>query len=163
MQDHRFDFGVDGTPEEVWDVYWRGMRAGVTTDAVTITILHQGDEAGNGLVRHCLFPVPKYLLSRGRAQSWEWITESERPISWRYDAIGKPLWSKASGWTRFEDLGDGRTRVHFRETYAAFNPVMRALLERRVHDFISKDNDTLIEAALNRSLKRSRERDKDSH
>ncbi len=162
MQDHRFDFIVDGTPGEVWDVYWKGMRAGVTTDTVTITILHQGDEAGNGLVRHCRFPVPKYLLSRGRAQSWEWITESERPISWRYDAIGKPLWSKASGWTSFEDLGDGRTRVHFRETYAAFNPVMRALLERRVHDFISKDNDTLIEAALVRSLERSRQRDKGS-
>ena len=97
MQDHRFDFVVDGTPEEVWDVYWKGMRAGITTDTVTITILHQGDEAGNGLVRHCRFPVPKYLLSRGRAQSWEWITESERPVSWRYDAIGKPLWSTGIG------------------------------------------------------------------
>lgn len=159
MQDHRFDFIVDGTPGEVWDVYWKGMRAGITSDTVTITILHQGDEAGNGLVRHCRFPVPKYLLSRGRAQSWEWITESERPVSWRYDAIGKPLWSTATGWTRLEDLGEGRTRVHFRETYTAFNPVMRVLLERRVHDFISKDNDTLIEAALNRSLERARQRE----
>ena len=107
MQDHRFDFVVEATPEEVWDVYWEGIRAGVTTDAFTITILHQGDEQGNGLVRHCQFPVPRYLLSKGRAQSWEWITESERPVSWRYDAIGKPLWSRASGWTRLEDLGDG--------------------------------------------------------
>ena len=37
--------------------------------------------------------------------------------SWRYDAIGKPLWSRAEGHTRLEDLGDGRTRVHFQEKY----------------------------------------------
>src|SRR5271166_6088825 len=112
------------------------MRKGVVTETVTIDIFHPGDEDGNGLVRHCSFPVPRYLLSRGRAQSWEWITEAERPLTWRYDAIGKPRWSRASGWTRLEGLGEGRTRVHFRETYEAFNPVMRALLERRVHHFI---------------------------
>ena len=158
MQDHQFDFVVEATPEEVWDVYWKGMRSGVDTDAVTITILHQGDEQGNGLVRHCRFPVPKYLLSKGRAQSWEWITEARRPVSWRYDAIGKPLWSKASGWTRLEDLGGGRTKVYFRETYEVFNPVMRALLERRVHDFISEGNDQLIEASLVRSLQKLHQR-----
>ncbi|HEX4244314.1 MAG TPA: hypothetical protein VHY77_02015, partial [Acidimicrobiales bacterium] len=115
------------------------------------------DEEGNGLVRHCYFPVPKYLLSGGKAQSWEWITEATRPVSWRYDAIGKPLWSKASGWTRLEDLGGGKTRVYFRETYDVFNPLMRVLLEKRVHDFISKDNDRLIEASLHASLRKLHE------
>ena len=71
------------------------------------------------------------LLSGGKAKSWEWVTEVKPPESWRYDAIGKPLWSCATGWTRFEDLGDGRTRVHFRETYHVFNPILRFLLERR--------------------------------
>lgn len=33
-----------------------------------------------------------------------------------------------------EDLGGGRTRIHFVETYQAFNPVLGALLERRVHE-----------------------------
>lgn len=155
MQDYRFDFVVDGTPEEVWDVMWQQTRAGIQTDTVKIEILHPGDEEGNGLVRHCHFPVPKYLLSGGRAQSWEWITEARRPVSWRYDAIGKPLWSKASGWTRLEDLGDGKTRVYFRETYEVFNPLIRALFEKRVHDFISEDNDNLIEAGLVRSLRRA--------
>jgi hypothetical protein len=74
-------------------------------------------------------------------------------VSWRYDAIGKPLWSKASGWTRLENLGDGKTRVYFRETYEVFNPLMRALFEKRVHNFISEGNDELIEASLVRSLK----------
>ncbi len=152
MQDHRFDFVVDATPEEVWDVIWARTRAGLRTDTVQIEIFHQGDDEGNGLVRHCHFPVPRYLLSGGVGRSWEWITEATRPTSWRYDAIGKPLWSKASGWTRLEDLGGGQTRVYFRETYEAFNPVMRALLEKRVHHFISKDNDRLVEASLKASL-----------
>jgi hypothetical protein len=159
MQDHRFDFEVEGTPEQVWDVIWKRTRAGVDTDLYKIEIYHQGDEDGNGLVRHCVFPVPKYLLSKGRAQSWEWITEAKRPVSWRYDAIGKPLWSRASGWTSLEDLGGGRTRVHFRETYEVFNPLMRTLLERRVHSFISKDNDKLIEASIVRSLRKLRDQE----
>ena len=161
MQEHTFDFVVDGTPEEVWDVIWKRTRAGFTSDTVTIEIYHQGDEEGNGLVRHCRFPVPRYLLSGGRAQSWEWITESRRPVSWRYDAIGKPLWSRASGGTRLEDLGGGRTRVHFRETYEVFNPVMRVLFERRVHDFISEGNDKLIEASIVRALAALHERERD--
>ena len=41
--------------------------------------------------------------------------------------------SEAEGWTRLEDIGDGRTRVHFSETYHAFNPLLRILLEKRVH------------------------------
>ena len=156
MQEHRFDFVVEGTPEEVWDALWKYTRMDIETDTVKIEILHPGDDAGNGLVRHCHFPVPKYLLSAGRAQSWEWITEARRPVSWRYDAVGKPLWSKASGLTRLEDLGDGRTRVYFRETYEVFNPLMRVLFEKRVHRFISKDNDRLIEASLVRTLKKLR-------
>jgi hypothetical protein len=29
---------------------------------VTIDILHPGDAVGEGLVRHCTFRVPRYLL-----------------------------------------------------------------------------------------------------
>jgi hypothetical protein len=156
MQDHRFDFVADGTPEEIWDLIWTRQRAGLETDKVKIEVYHPGDADGNGLVRHCYFPVPRYLLSNGRAQSWEWITEAKRPHSWRYEAVGKPLWSNASGWTRLEDLGNGKTRVHFRETYHVFNPIMRALLEARVHRFISGDNDKLIEASIAKGLRRLR-------
>ena len=45
-------------------------------------------------------------------------------------------------------MGDGTTRVHFTETYHAFNPLLRALFEKRVHAFISKDNDHLIKESL---------------
>ena len=156
MQDHRFEFVVIGTPEEVWDVMASQSRTNVDRGPVQIEILHQGDAEGNGLVRHCHFPVPKYLLTGGKAESWEWITESKRPISWRYDTVSKPLWSKSTGWTRLEDAGEGRTKVSFRETYEAFNPLSRLLLEKPVHTFISKDNDRLIEAALVHALAEAR-------
>lgn len=155
MQEHRHSVDVDGTPEEVWRLFWyRGPRP--QQGPVRIEILHPGDETGEGLVRHCTFRVPRYLLSGGVGQSWELLTEVVPPVSWRYDAVGKPLWSKAEGFTRLEDLGDGRTRIHFAETYHAFNPVLRRLLERRVHRFISRDNDALIASAVNGGLARMR-------
>lgn len=160
MQHHEFSVEVGGTPEEVWSLFWyRGPRpAGPGPTGVRIEILHPGDAVGEGLVRHCTFPVPRYLLSGGVGRSWELLTQVSPPVSWKYDAVGKPLWSKAEGWTRLEDLGGGRTRVHFSETYHAFNPVLRALLEKRVHRFISRGNDTLIAAALEEGLRRIRHR-----
>ncbi|MHB8681822.1 MAG: SRPBCC family protein [Acidimicrobiales bacterium] len=158
MQEHSYSVVVDGTPEEVWSLFWyRGPRP-KGDGPVSIEILHPGDEIGEGLVRHCTFRVPRYLLTGGRGVSWEWLTEVKPCESWKYDAVGKPLWSRAEGRTRLEDLGDGRTRIHFTETYEAFNPVLRVLLERRVHRFISKDNDKLITDAVNDGLGRMRAR-----
>jgi hypothetical protein len=155
MQEHHFFVDIDATPDELWELFWL-RRALSQSGDVTIEILHPGDDIGEGLVRHCTFRVPRYLLSGGRGQSWEWLTEVTPKVSWKYDAIGKPLWSKAEGRTRLEDLGDGRTRVHFSETYYAFNPILRFLLEKRVHDFISKDNDRLIQESLTNGVKMMR-------
>ena len=47
-----------------------------------------------------------------------------------------------------EDLGGDRTRVRFRETFEVFNPVLRVLLERRLHRFISKNNDRLMREGI---------------
>ena len=147
MHEHDYSVVVEGTPEEVWRLFWyRGRRP--VTDGVGIEILHPGDEVGEGLVRHCTFKVPKYLLTGGVGHSWEWLTEVKPKESWKYNAVGRPLWSEAEGFTRLEDLGNGTTRVHFTETYRAFNPLLRALLEKRVHAFISKDNDHLIKESL---------------
>lgn len=152
---HDYSVVVDGTPEEVWRLFWyRGPRP--ASDGVSIEILHPGDEIGEGLIRHCTFRVPKYLMSGGVGVSWEWLTEVKPCESWKYDAVGKPLWSRAEGRTRLEALPDGRTRIHFSESYHAFNPVVRVLLEKRVHRFISKDNDTLIAKAVNAGLERTR-------
>lgn len=159
MQRHEYSVVVDAPPDEVWEVFWyRGPDRPQPRDGTTrIDILHPGDETGNGLVRHCTFPVPRWLLSGGVGHSWEWLTEVTPYESWRYDAVGKPLWSRATGWTRLENLRDGRTRVHFTEEYEAFNPVMRALFEKRVHAAISRDNDAIL-AALEGGIRWHRRR-----
>ena len=160
MQDHRYSFEIDAAPEELWRLFWGRKKGDITEHGdVRIEILHAGDASGEGLIRHCHFRVPRYLFSGGKAMSWEWLTEVNPYESWRYDAVGKPLWSKASGWTRFERLGGGRTRVHFRETYHVFNPIMRFLLERIVHRAISKDNDRMIKQSIERGLELMRAAD----
>lgn len=157
MHHHEYAVEVDGTPEEVWSLFWyRGPRP-PSQGPVHIEILHPGDEVGEGLVRHCTFRVPRYLMTGGVGHSWEWLTQVKPYESWKYDAVGKPLWSKAEGWTRLEALDGGRTRIHFSETYHAFNPLLRALLEARVHRFISKDNDSLIAGAMAEGLRRLRQ------
>src|ERR1700704_1810120 len=110
VQEHSYSIDVNAPPQEVWQVFWYRGNDRPKNKIGTIDILHPGDEVGNGLVRHCTFPVPRFLLSGGVGQSWEWLTEVKLHESWRYDAIGKPLWSRAEGFTRLEDLGDGRAR-----------------------------------------------------
>ena len=156
VQDHSYSVEVAGTPEEVWGLFWSHRSGTRTHGEVSIEILHPGNVAGEGLIRHCTFPVPRWLLSGGQGVSWEWLTEVTPQVSWRYDAVGKPLWSKATGWTRLEDLGGGRTRIHFRETYHAFNPLLRLLFERRVHQAISKSNDDTLREAIEAGLRAMR-------
>ena len=86
----------------------------------------------------------------------ECVTEVRTNEFSRYEAVGKPLWSEASGWHRIEALGEGRSRVEFGETYHAFNPVLRVLFERYVHRFISKDNDRLVQSAVEQGVARIR-------
>jgi hypothetical protein len=159
VQEHRFSFVADGSPSEVWEIFLSQHRQGVETEKVRIEILNQGDDASNGMIRHCTFPVPRYLLSGGVAHSWEWITGAVAPISWHFDAISKPLWSRSAGQTTLEPLEDGRTRVTFVETYEAFNPLARLLLENRVHRFISKDNNDHFERSVANALARAHEQE----
>jgi hypothetical protein len=159
MQRHELSFVVDATPEEVWRALHPpapprppGEHRVFEYGGVRIEIVNEGDEKGEGLVRRCTYRVPRFLLTGGVGRSWECVTEVRPNEYSRYEAVGKPLWSEATGWHRLEDLGDGRTRVHFGETYHAFNPVARLLLERHVHRFISKDNDRLVREAVERGV-----------
>jgi hypothetical protein len=111
-------------------------------------ILNEGDEAGRGLVRTCVFGVPRYLLSGGTARSWEVVTEAKINKLSRYVAISKPLWSRAEGYHQLDEQPDGTTLLTFHETYHAYNPVLRALVEGRVHARISADNTVIYEHAL---------------
>ena len=158
VQEHHYEIELDATPEEVWEVFWYRGPDKPKPALVTIDILHPGDATGEGLVRHCTFPVPKLLGSGGVGKSWEWVTQVKPYESWKYDAIGKPLWSRAEGHIFLDDLGDGRTRVRFIESYETFNPWMRRIgLERWVHEKISSDNDTFF-TAINAGLQFHRDR-----
>ncbi len=65
MQRHEFSVVLGAPPAEVWEVFWyRGPDRPQPRDGRTrIEILHPGDEVGNGLVRHCTFPVPRWLAA----------------------------------------------------------------------------------------------------
>lgn len=165
MQQHQFSFELEATREEVWAALHprphpttTGERRVLEYGSVRIEIVNEGDDKGEGLVRTCRFRVPKILLSGGVGRSWECVTEVSPPAFSRYESVGKPLWSEATGWHRVEDLGDGRTRVEFGETYHAFNPLARLLLERYVHRFISRDNDRLVRGAVEQGVARARQR-----
>jgi hypothetical protein len=125
-----------------------GTRRVIEYDGGRIEIIREGDEHGEGLVRTCEFQVPKWLGTGGKARSWEVVTEVRPDEYSRYEAVGKPLWSRAEGWHELTDRPDGRTGLTFVETYEAFNPVTRALFEARVHAFISQRNDAMYERIL---------------
>jgi hypothetical protein len=154
MQSYTVRFHVDAPPRKVWRVLHPPAPPNSPKPRVlewptgSMEILNEGDEAGEGLVRTCVFPVPKYLLSGGKGRSWETVTEARLNKLSRYVAIGKPLWSRAEGYHELEEQPDGTTVLTFHETYHAFNPVLRFLLERRVHAKISRDNFEVYEHAL---------------
>ena len=157
MQRHEVSFVIDAPPARVWRLFHPKVPSGAPVPRTlehpggTITILNEGDEHGQGLVRTCTFPVPRYLLSGGTARSWELVAEVRPNEYARYQALGKPPWSTAEGWHSLEPLDDGtRTKLTFVETFHIPNPLLRMLFERRVHRFISAQNSRTYETVLRR-------------
>jgi hypothetical protein len=147
-------FAVEAPPRKIWQVLHPPAAPNTAEPRVleypggSMEILTEGDEAGQGLVRTCVFGVPRYLMSGGKARSWEVVTEAELNKLSRYVAISKPLWSRAEGYHQLDEQPDGTTLLTFHETYHAYNPVLRALLEAPVHAKISADNLAIYEHAL---------------
>ena len=159
MEEHESSFVVAASPTEVWSLWFGSIPPERTADPyviemdnVRIEILHPGDAVHDGLVRHCRYPVPQYLLSGGVAESWELVTDVVLNESYRYRAITKPPFAVAEGRQWLEDLGDGRTRVHFYERYEITNALLRPLLESPVHRMISTNNDQVIERGIRMGL-----------
>jgi hypothetical protein len=154
MQRHEVTYIVDAPVEKVWGVFHAPPPPGSTNPRRLeypggfVEILIEADEDGKGLVRECGFQVPKYLLSGGMARSWEVVYEGRKHEYARYRAVGKPLWSRAEGWHELSTTADGKTRLTFVETYHVVNPLMRVLLEKRVHQFISRNNSALYKKIL---------------
>ncbi|AFJ35514.1 SRPBCC family protein [Mycobacterium intracellulare] len=157
MQSYTVRFHIDAPPRKVWRALHPPAPPNAPRPRVlewptgSMEILNEGNEAGEGLVRTCVFEVPKYLLTGGRARSWETVTEAELDKLSRYVAVGAPLWSRAEGYHQLEEQPDGTTVLTFHETYRAYNPVLRFLLERPVYAKISRDNLETYEHALARA------------
>lgn len=154
MQSYTVRFHVDASPNKVWRVLHPPAPPNSARPRVlrwptgSMEILHEGDEAGEGLVRTCIFEVPKYLLSGGKGRSFETVTEAKINKLSRYVAVGAPLWSRAEGYHQLDEQPDGTTVLTFHETYHAYHPVLRCFLERPVHAAISRDNLKTYEHAL---------------
>jgi hypothetical protein len=146
MQRHEVVYDVGAPPHRVWRLFHPKVQPDdvvprtITHPGGSITILKEGDEDGEGLVRTATFPVPRWLLSGGRARSFEVVVEARKNEYARYHA---------EGWHTLEPIDDGNgTRLTFVETYHAHNPLLRALFERRVHRHISRDNSKIYETIL---------------
>jgi hypothetical protein len=156
VQRHEVRFAIDAPRHQVWRAFHPRMPAADGSRRVIeypggrIEIIREGDEHGEGLVRTCEFRVPKWLGTGGKARSWEVVTEVRPDEYASYEAVGKPLWSRAEGWHELTDLPDGRTQLAFFEIYEAFNPVARALFEARVHRFVSSRNEKTYVGLLQR-------------
>lgn len=155
MQSYTVTFHVKAPARQVWLTLHPPAPSNaprprlIEYPAGRMEILNEGDEAGEGLVRTCEFDVPRYLLSRGKARSWETVTEAKFGKLSRYVAISKPLWSRAEGYHELDEQSDGTTLLTFHETYHAYNRLLRLLFERRVHAKISSDNLSTYEHVLN--------------
>jgi hypothetical protein len=150
MQRFETVFDVDAPPKKVWGLLHMPPPADAPSPRKVeypgghMEIWSEGDSKGEGLVRTCVFRVPRYLLSGGSARSWEVVWRVVPLERAHYRGVGKPLWSRGEGWHQLESLDDGtRTRLTFVETYHVMSPILRPLLEKRVHKFISRDNHKL--------------------
>ena len=69
VQRHEYSIELNAPPDDVWEVFW--YRAPDRPQPQGREDPHRDPPSrrrrdGNGLVRHCYFPVPKWLLSRRR-------------------------------------------------------------------------------------------------
>lgn len=162
MIEHNSSWIVAASREDVWAALHpsRPLDRASTTVAnprrlthsgVRIEIVAEGDANGQGLVRRCWYPVPWYV--GGSARSWEIVSEVRVPEYQRYDVLFcTPPDATAMGSYRLDDIGDGQTRVSFHEEFHMERRLLAPLLERRVHRFISKDNDTFLKTLIERGL-----------
>lgn len=158
VQDSTFVF--EAPIAQVWAVLHPPRTSGSRTNPddprvvkhgrIRIEYLSEGDEHGDGLVRHCFFPVPWWMGRRG--ESWELISKVEPPEFARYDSVARPPWLRCRGWHQLTDLGDGRTRVHFHEEYEVRNRFLARFLERPLQRFNTRVNEGGLEGIVRAGL-----------
>ena len=117
---------------------------------IRIEYLSEGDANGDGLVRHCRFPVPWWMGRRG--ESWELLSQVRPPEFARYDSVARSPWLRCTGWHQLTDLGDGRTGVHFHEEYEVRNRFLARFLEGPLQRFNTRVNEGGLVAIVRAGL-----------
>jgi hypothetical protein len=154
MQSYTVGLHVDAPPRKVWRVLHPPAPPNAPRPRVlkwptgSMEILNEGDEAGEGLVRTCILEVPKFLMSGGKGalvgDGHRGQGQQNLPVcSGRQAAV-----VHAEGYHDLEEQADGTTVLTCHETYHAYNPILRFLLERRVPAKIFRDNVDTYENAL---------------
>lgn len=83
MQSYTVRFHIDAPRRKVWRVLHPPAPANGPAAAGSHVAdwehgnPQRGQRSGEGLVRTCVFEVPTYLLTRGRARSWKTVTEAQ--------------------------------------------------------------------------------------
>src|ERR1700737_5362685 len=102
MQSYTVRFHIDAPPRKVWRVLHPKVPPNSPRPRVlewptgSMEILNEGDEAGEGLVRTCVFPVPKYLLSGGKGRSWGTVPRGRAKKLPGIGGLGRP-WGRRPG------------------------------------------------------------------
>lgn len=154
MQRYEVRFEVDAPPRQVWRLFHprppvdAARPRNVEYPGGRMQILVEGDEHGQGLVRTCEFAVPRWLMSKGQARSWEVVTDVRPGEYARYQGVCKPLYAHMEGWHQLEATPTGGTRLTFVELYDVQSPILARLLGARLHRFISQDNERVYRAIL---------------
>ena len=147
MQRHEFSVELDAPPDEVWEVFWyrgptvRNRRTSRRASRSCTPATRSGTASSGTATSRC------QVVALGWRRPVVGVAHrGEAARSWRYDAIGKPLWSHATGWTRLGDLGERPDTRALHRGVRGVQPDHALLFEKRVHEFISRDNDTILAA-----------------
>ena len=128
MQSYTVRFHVDAPPRKVWRVLHPPVPPNSPRPRVlkwptgSMEILNEGDEAGEGLVRTCVFAVPKYLLSGGKGRSWETVTEAKINKLSRYVAVGQAAVVSRGGLSRTRGAARRHHRAHVPRDVSRLQP-----------------------------------------
>jgi len=133
MQHHEYSIELAHAAARLWALFqsydlWKEFAPAV----LDVEVVYPGDDAGNGLVRRVVYPLP---FGR-RGESFE-LVKNVRPNR-GYDYV--MLRGGLTGSVSLEPIAPNRTKLTFRESFVIDKPVLR-WFEGRIYKFINKKNE----------------------
>jgi len=139
MRHHEYTVELPHSAARLWALFQRyDLWKEYAPAVLEVEVVWPGDDAGNGLLRKVVYPLP---LGR-RGESFE-LVKNVRPER-GYDYV--MLRTGLSGSMALEPLGPNRTRLRFRETFDMTTPVLR-WFEGPIYRFINRKNEESMRSA----------------